>query len=492
MELGRCPTLRWEEIQGLVRRRVRIDRRALAALRMSLATLLLVDLALRARNLRAFYTDAGVLPRALLCQRYPVACNLSLHALTPGPWLQAGLFLGAGLAAVALLVGYRTRWATAVSLLLLVSLHARNPGILSGGDSLFRRLLFWGLLLPLGSRWSVDAWSREPGTGSVANLATAGYLVQVVAIYAVNAALKLRNPAWWSGAALRRVLQLDQFTVFLGPHVAGHPTVLVPLARLWISLLAGSVLLLVLWGRARTALVALFAGAHIWMLATMRLGIFPLVSLAALLPFLPSEAWDRLEAGFASPSWTRLGPPMPVGAVLETTGSAAPEEGGAGNRHAPRLQSGIAAAMLATMLIWNTAALGAVDPPARGTGLDPEEHRWEMFADPHGADVWYTAPGRLASGEEVAAFHGSPVPTTRAPSSWDMYPTARWRKYLVGAWSESGEGVVSAFAGYLCTRWERRHETELAYVEVRRHTQRTDLDGEDHVAHSTLVERTCL
>jgi len=49
-------------LSAALRRRIRIDVRALAAFRVALGVVLLVDLALRARNLTAFYTDAGVLP----------------------------------------------------------------------------------------------------------------------------------------------------------------------------------------------------------------------------------------------------------------------------------------------------------------------------------------------------------------------------------------------------------------------------------------------
>jgi len=121
--------------------RVAVDGRALGALRIALGLLLLADLVLRARFLGAFYTDAGVFPRALLVERYPTISTFSLHALSGGLWWQVALFVGAGLAALSLLVGYRTRLATVASLLLLVSLHARNPLVLNAGDSLLRRLL---------------------------------------------------------------------------------------------------------------------------------------------------------------------------------------------------------------------------------------------------------------------------------------------------------------------------------------------------------------
>jgi len=59
-----------------------VDPRALAAMRMGLAGLTLVDLALRSGDLSAFYTDAGVLPRDLARALAP-AGTLSIYFLAP-------------------------------------------------------------------------------------------------------------------------------------------------------------------------------------------------------------------------------------------------------------------------------------------------------------------------------------------------------------------------------------------------------------------------
>jgi len=61
-------------------RRFGVDPRALAALRMSLGLLFLADLALRSRDLVAFYTDAGVLPRSVLREEFGGIAALSIHA----------------------------------------------------------------------------------------------------------------------------------------------------------------------------------------------------------------------------------------------------------------------------------------------------------------------------------------------------------------------------------------------------------------------------
>ncbi|MFC6755658.1 MULTISPECIES: HTTM domain-containing protein [Haloarcula] len=291
-------------VWAAITRRLAIDRRALAAFRVALALVVLADLARRLPDVRAFYTDAGVLPRSLLSTLYPGYGAVSLHALSGGLVVQFALFALAAVAALALLVGYRTRLATVVSLVLLVSLQLRNPLVLNSGDVLLRRLLFWSAFLPLGSRWAVDSadLGEAPGpTDRVVGIATAGLLAQVVVVYLTNAVVKLRADVWLRGDAVRYAFQLDHFTVLLGDVIAGWTPAVQLAAWVWLALLVGSPLLVVLTGRARATLVGAFAAIHAGMLVTMQLGVFPLVSLAGLVPLLPGWVWDRVEARLPVP-----------------------------------------------------------------------------------------------------------------------------------------------------------------------------------------------
>lgn len=81
----------------------------------------------------AFYTDDGVLPRSTLAEISPLLEAVSIHAISGSAWVQTGLLAVAACAAVGLLVGYRTRVSTGVSLVLLASLYARNPYVINGG-----------------------------------------------------------------------------------------------------------------------------------------------------------------------------------------------------------------------------------------------------------------------------------------------------------------------------------------------------------------------
>src|SRR5262249_40604753 len=145
-----------------------IDLRALAVLRIGLGLAVLADLAVRASDLRAFYTDAGILSRsdALSLFAWLHAWPLCVHMAGGSLWSQVLFFVLAATTAGALVAGWRTRLATVVAWLLTVSVQLRNPFVGAGYDQLLRMLLFWGCFLPLGARMSVDG-IRQPARTNV-------------------------------------------------------------------------------------------------------------------------------------------------------------------------------------------------------------------------------------------------------------------------------------------------------------------------------------
>src|SRR5262245_56404876 len=97
-----------------------LDLRSLAAFRIGVALFILWDLISRSFDLTAHYTDTGILPRLWANQYFaggslyrslnPAA--LSPHMLTGSALGIALLFLIHGVAALGLLLGYRTRLMT--------------------------------------------------------------------------------------------------------------------------------------------------------------------------------------------------------------------------------------------------------------------------------------------------------------------------------------------------------------------------------------------
>jgi hypothetical protein len=489
-----------ERLRAAVGRRFGVDTRALAALRVGLGLLLVADLLGRARDLRAFYTDAGVLPRAVLAGLYS-PWRPSLHALSGDLWWQVVLFVVAGAAALALAAGYRTRTATAVSWLLLVSLHNRNPVVLNGGDVLLRMLLLWAVFVPLGERLSVDARRRaRPASERVRSLATAGLLLQVVTMYSVNAALKLSGDLWLEGSAIRYVYSLEQFTTPLGGVLATTPELLVALDRVWLGLVTGSVLLVLLTGRARAALVAAFAGGHLSMYLTMRLGLFPLVACVALLAFLPPVVWNAIGARVAARD-----PPDPA-ALADRALPALPALSPSGRLRRGLWRVGVVCvALLAVLGVVQPAlgvesrvpdaadpALAAADAAGPAVDLARTDQYWTMFApEPMRTDGWYAVPAALANGSRADALHRRPVRWEKPDDVAASYPNARWRKYLVNLWRPGFAAHRPHLAAHLCRRWNATHEVgaeslALYYVE-----QPGRLSGEEPVDRVLLERHRC-
>ena len=85
--------------------------------------MLLVDLADRAVFLHAHYTDAGMFTRAEAAREQAVG-QWSLHLMAGTSTGQGILFAIAALLAVALLLGWRARWVSIASFVMLVSLQA--------------------------------------------------------------------------------------------------------------------------------------------------------------------------------------------------------------------------------------------------------------------------------------------------------------------------------------------------------------------------------
>ena len=505
----------WRHLLDVVRAHVRIDARALAALRIGLGGVLLLNLLLRARYLREFYTDAGVFPRAAMVELYPVTEHLSLHGQFGSAEAQAVLFAIAGIAALALLLGYRTTLATVLSLGLLFSLHGRNPLVLNGGDILLRHLLLWGVFLPLGERWSVDATRRTRGARDrVASVATAGLFLQIVAVYATNAVLKHRGSLWTDGTAVRYVFGLDQFTVLLGDALAEVPWLVSAFGRVWFWLLTVSWLLLVLRGWPRAILASAFVGAHVAMALTMQLGVFPLVAIVGLLVFLPAPVWRTIEARLVDPVARSLGVDAPTAAGVEPSRSPIRAPALAWNRLPAGLRSithrqrfaqlystwrgyvvpTVAALVLVVLLVNNVGAVTTADlGPLSATDLTADDPRWSMFApNPLRTGHWDVLAGNRSDGERVDVRTGERVSFDRPPDLADTYQTARWRKYLshVGDHSEAAM-LRESLAAHYCREYPRDHGASLDSVTIHRFSERVVLDGENPIDRERYGPYAC-
>jgi hypothetical protein len=252
-------------------------------------------------NLSVFHTDRGVLPRSPLIGEFLNVDHISIHLLGGTALVQGLLFLVAAVFAVMMLVGYRTRLSTFISWFLLFSLHVRNPVILQAGDALFRLLVFWGIFLPLGARYSVDHAldpEQRGGKNHFLSVGAAALLLQLSFMYWFTAAFKWPGVEWTRDyTAVYFALSIDQFTTPLGHWIYQFPGLLkfITISTLWFEILGPALVFTpILNGPVRTLTVITFWIFHASLATTMELGNFSWICNAGWTAALPAFFWDRL------------------------------------------------------------------------------------------------------------------------------------------------------------------------------------------------------
>lgn len=275
------------------------DLRSLALLRIGLALIIIAELIIRAGDLTAHYSDAGVVPRTLL-KEISSPFYWSINSISGEPFVQGLVFLFAGLIAIALLVGYRTRLATIAMWALIISIHNRNPVLIFAADHVLRALLFWAMFLPLGANYSIDSAlnsSTEKLPKRIVSAATLAFMIQMVLIYAGSAAFKTKSELWWpDGDAVYYALSFDAYATAFGQFLRSFPQPILKLltwAALWFEWL-GPFLIFIPFRITffRCVAVVSFILLHISFGLCFELGIFPYLSIVSWLAFIPTVVWD--------------------------------------------------------------------------------------------------------------------------------------------------------------------------------------------------------
>ena len=145
-----------------LRAHVSLDRRSLAAGRVLLGSLVVVDV-WRSRwpFRRLLYSDEGMWPRALvLAGRDPQiqpSRDVSLYLAFGGAGWASAACASAAIAGICAAVGFHTQLALGYCWLHLYSMAYRCSGCQQAGDTLMRMVMFWSMFLPCGDVWSIDS-----------------------------------------------------------------------------------------------------------------------------------------------------------------------------------------------------------------------------------------------------------------------------------------------------------------------------------------------
>lgn len=434
-----------------------LDPRSLAFFRIMLGGLIVLDVALRFIDLRAFYTDFGVLPRTVVIERHNPAAHFSFLMSSGSAWFQAAVLFSAAIAGACLAVGYRTRLAAVASWVLLVSIQYRNPLILQGGDVLFRILVLFAVVLPVSAAWSFDKRSSRAVALQPSVLHFA-YVAQIACVYLVTGFAKYRNVEWKDGLGGAYPFWLQQYTTWLGDLVGALPLPVLQAINYGVLVveIALPLFLFLPWRVPvmRSICFVVMVGFHVVILFTLKVGLFSLISIVAWLPLLPAGFWEglaarfgnrpgcdflRLDQGFDSsiaPSWKR--------SIKHLLGTL----------------------MLSFLLVWNS---GNIFSSWRATlrtpilqnlalffGLDQS---WEMFSRPISSDGWIVIPAVRTDGSLVDLFSGREYIGPDRPTSLSAsFPGDRWRKYWRNMLGGNSNYQRLGLGRYLCRLGEEEED----------------------------------
>lgn len=443
-----------------------LDLRAMATLRIATAAVLLIDLLIRMGNIRAHYTDSGVLPLEALLKYAWSPYMFSIYNMATGFELQFFFMLINFACGCCLLVGYRTRLFTFVCWLFMLSLHNRNPLIHQGADDLLRMLLFWGMFLPWGYYYSMDARKQFESIHKPVNyLAFAGiaYLFQIIFVYFFSA-LQKTGPEWTTDyTALYYAFSLDQIALPFSKYLYHYPLLLkmVTAVVYYLELIFPFVLLLPVYNkRFRIAFFVVFAAFHLGIALCLNVGMFPLVLVVTMLGLLPGRfiAYIAKKINKITEDLQKeLSGLLPSPAIKTV--------------YVPRetlLQSALVIVFFTYVVANNRATIGqpsVISESMDNVGLALRlQQNWGMFAPAvFKDDGWFILSGKTADGSTIdLARDGESVHFSKPAYVAGMvtYRQDRWRKYHENILFVNKSMYRGYYCNYLLNTWNEHHDKE--------------------------------
>jgi len=246
-----------------------------------------------------------------------------------------------------------------------------------------------------------------------------------------------------------------------------------------------------------------YIGAFVGMLLTMSVGLFPLLLIASVLPFLTAPFWDalggrlptRVTGWWPDRSW--LGPPARPPPERRLLGWLRDRGHGTLAAYPRALLTVLSAAMVVWIVLFAAFDVTETDPPEPLDYSLLDEQDWGLYApDPSEGYTWYVTEARLSDGRAVDAVSGGPAEFDRPPDASAAYRTFRHRKFMRlvddSGREETTPLVARAYADWACDRAADRHDVSPERVTVYRFYQQSPLDGSyEEPFRSTLIDRAC-
>lgn len=210
-------------------------------------------------------------------------------------WFVLWLYI---LTSIFVMIGFKTRIATIINFILLVSIQNRNYAILNSGDTLMRCMLFLMMFAPTYVKYSVDAYLRNkldlPYNSEVCILPIRLMQLQFSLVYLATTLFKLKGIDWVDGTAVYYTSRLVNFQRVVLPFVFDYPALIKfsTWSALFIEFAMGSLV----WIKELRVWV-LLAGIflHLAIEVSMSIGFFEWVMVAAYIIFLDPKEFSWLK-----------------------------------------------------------------------------------------------------------------------------------------------------------------------------------------------------
>ncbi|NUP11278.1 MAG: hypothetical protein HOW73_34970 [Polyangiaceae bacterium] len=276
---------------------LRVDPRAAAIFRITLGTFLCFDTLRHFAEADFLYSNEGVLSNDYHLYR-PASGNLFSFFHAFSTWREVSVLFALGLIChLCLVVGYRTRLFSILSFLFVTSRDSRMVLVENGGYVVENLACMWACFLPLGQRFSIDAWRaswRAKKETTLADLAPAArpvapktavrtlvglaVVVNLAFIYLFNVVNKT-GYIWREGNTVHYVLHIDRMVTGIGVFVREHfPLALLKVADFTVLAVEATICACIISPHARKftrpLAMILMIGLHTTLGLFMRLGPF--------------------------------------------------------------------------------------------------------------------------------------------------------------------------------------------------------------------------
>lgn len=436
----------------------KLDLRSLALTRMLLGLLAFCDIFNRIGQINDFYSDKGILPRWLLHQQFQISWRTGLLDLIGDPSFVLIVAIVGLIAALAMIVGLRTRLSVFLTWLVIMSFQARFPEANHGGDNLMRLLLFISMFLPMNAFFSVDQLKRKTEIHEVEyfSVFTLAWFCQIFYMYFFTFYYKW-EPSWFRDYdSVYYALSLDMFTRPMGKALLNYPFLMKfsSFYTMWLEGL-GCFLLLIPYRRNFFVSLAIFffVALHggIWL--TIVLGSFPPACIILWLALIPSPWWDKAQ-GIVS----KLTPNFSTKAFLlklaeKTCVSDI-------KLKMAKTTKAFGVFFIILTFAWNlegAAIFPTFDlksPFNEVVFLLQWNQQWNMFAPkPMRNDGWWIVEANLRDGRKWDILNDKAYSEERPDDLAETYPSTQWRKFMTNLYSNHNETYLLQFGKFLCRKW---------------------------------------